>query len=80
MSTHLFSGSELIDIGRLLLLIDDFQPSSAFNSAHVASLSESGVSRDTVKVIRYYFDMRKCNGVSTKYFLHCFCKNGVAAL
>ncbi len=38
-----------MDMGRLLFVMDDFQPSSAFNSAHVASLSESGVSRDTVE-------------------------------
>lgn len=41
-----FSGSDDIETGRLLLT-DRFHPSSAFNSAHVASLSESGVSRAT---------------------------------
>uniref|UniRef100_A0A8W7PXH0 Uncharacterized protein n=1 Tax=Anopheles coluzzii TaxID=1518534 RepID=A0A8W7PXH0_ANOCL len=44
-SIHRFSGSELMDTGRLLLT--DFQFSSAFSSAHVASLSDSGVSRLT---------------------------------
>lgn len=36
----------------LLLFCADRQPSSAFNSAHVASLSlsDSGVSRDTVDI------------------------------
>lgn len=42
----LFSGSDAIETGRLLFT-DFFHPSSAFSSAHVASLSESGVSRVT---------------------------------
>lgn len=49
ISFHFFSdGSELTDTG-LLLFTDDFHASSAFNSAHVASLSESGVSLDTMQ-------------------------------
>lgn len=41
-SIHRFSGSELMETG--LLLFADFHTSSAFSSAHVASLSDSGVS------------------------------------
>lgn len=49
ISIHLLSfrsGSEATETGRLLFT-DFFQPSSFFNSAHIASLSESGVSRAT---------------------------------
>lgn len=56
-STHFLSGSEHKDIGRLVLLLRvsllmdaeaAWNPSSAFSSAHVVSLSESvGVSLDT---------------------------------
>lgn len=53
MSTHLLSfrsGSDAIDTGRLLLMaVDFFHPSSFFNSVHIMSLSESGVSRATSK-------------------------------
>lgn len=46
ISIQRFSGSDTIDVGRLPFN-DDFHPSSAFNLAHVMSLSESGVSRFT---------------------------------
>lgn len=49
MSTHFLSLSDAIETG-LLLFTDFFHPSSFFNSAHIASLSESGVSRATVIV------------------------------
>lgn len=57
MFTHFFSEfeSEMIDTGRLLFS-DDFHPSSAFNSAHVASLSDSGVSLDTIQKIQKYYN------------------------
>ena len=55
ISTHFFSGSDAIDTGRLVFLVDDFHPSSAFNSAHVASLSESGVSLATENYQNFNF-------------------------
>lgn len=47
ISIQRFSASDTIDGGRLLPFTDDLHPSSAFNLAHVMSLSESGVSRFT---------------------------------
>lgn len=64
-STHFLSGSEHKDIGRLALLLKvsllmdadaAWNPSSAFSSAHVVSLSESvGVSLDTENNFKYTF-------------------------
>lgn len=44
-SIHLFSGSEVIEVGRLSEA--DFHPSSACSSAQVSALSSSGPSLDT---------------------------------
>lgn len=50
MSTHFCSLlSDISETGRVLFT-DFFHPSSFFNSAHIASLSESGVSRATSRV------------------------------